>query len=78
MRCVDAVRESPVGAARRLLRDRERDGPDPNVVLLDKGRLKAFRAVEECAWERRPLRAAAALDDWEPAPDRGVPPLPEV
>jgi len=77
----DAVRESPVGMAVRLLTDgREREGKESNVVLLDEKhrppRHKAFRAVEHCAWERRPLREAGALTDWKPAQDRLVPELP--
>lgn len=75
MRWADAVKASPCQAAKRLLTDanRSKTGEQPNVVLLDEGRYKAFRALDEYAWMRRGLKGADAYDDWQPALDRGTP-----
>lgn len=83
MNLISAIQASPVKAAKRNLTDgTAREGRDPNIVLMDEKtdgfsnpKIKAFRAVEICAWERRPLREAKALTDWWPAANRGVPPI---
>ncbi len=70
-----AVRLSKVSVATRLLTDGlDREGKEPNVVLLDQKfnppRPKVFRAVETYGWIRRAIKVAREFDDWEPTKDR--------
>jgi hypothetical protein len=55
---------------------RAREGSQPNVILFDGKRLKAFRALEFCAWQRRSIGVAKLLTDWTPAQHTGCPELP--
>lgn len=72
MKLFDAVNTSPSGIATRELTDNKEDydGDEPNIVLIDNGhrppKIKAFRAIENVAWERRPLKKAKKFEDWEP------------
>lgn len=69
MKAMDAIRESPVQTAFRAT---SADG-EANVILLDGKMLKAFRALEHYAWERKPVRLALTFDDWHPAQTRNGP-----
>lgn len=85
MKLFEAIEASPCKAAVRLLTDGSaRKGEQPNIALRDartdgfrSAAIKAFRAVEYCAWERRPLAKAKKFSDWEPSQDRNLPRLPE-
>lgn len=79
MKLFEAIKASPVKAAIRHLRDlgQGHDGREPNIVLMDEKHKpslpKAFRSLEDYAWERRPLAEAKRLTDWAPAENRFSP-----
>lgn len=71
MRWADALAASgDVKCAVRPLKDYG-NRTEPNVLLIDprfnKETPKAFRATENYAWGRVPLRKADDYDDWTPA-----------
>ena len=67
MKLFDALKASPSDAAQRKTEDGlGREGREANVVIKGGDLFKAFRAVEDIAWERRRLTEAKLLDGWEP------------
>jgi len=70
----DALKKSSTVVAVRYLTDGVgADGREPNIVLMDKGQFKAFRALESIAWQRRPLHTAKALTDWREGYSKDTP-----
>ena len=74
MKLFDAINASPVEAAWRYLTDHH-ILHQPNIVLIDKEKPKAFRADGPHAWDRRTLALAKCFEDWRPAQTRGAPEL---
>ena len=70
MRWADALKLSSNKRVERALLDPDTNHQEPNVLLIDpkfsETTPKLFRAIDNFAWLRIPLRVAKQYDDWRP------------